>query len=111
MAKSKVRELTVIMRLYFTAPVARAPRRPASRAQTSSPPTLSPVCVPASLSPPQIHRSLPNSSWKAKGIKMPKRQRYMSQKGVDPKFLRNQRFVVKGIRKALVDGGAKKVKA
>lgn len=35
----------------------------------------------------------------------------MSQKGVDPKFLRNQRFVVKGIRKATVAGAAKKVKA
>jgi hypothetical protein len=51
---------------------------------------------------PQIHRSLPNSSWKAKGIKMPKRQRYMSLKGVDPKFLRNQKYVAKGIRAKIV---------
>jgi len=29
------------------------------------------------------------------GIKKPKRQRFQSLKGVDPKFLRNQRFAKK----------------
>ena len=47
----------------------------------------------------QIHRSLPNSSWKRKGIKKPAQQRYRNTKGVDPKFLRNQRYVTRGIRK------------
>jgi hypothetical protein len=32
----------------------------------------------------------------AAGIKRPKTQRYMSTKGVDPKFLRNQRFAKAG---------------
>ena len=31
------------------------------------------------------------------GIKKPKPQKYGSNKGVDPKFLRNQRFVKKGM--------------
>jgi len=30
------------------------------------------------------------------GIKKPKRQRYISTKGMDPKFLRNQRRATKG---------------
>ena len=38
---------------------------------------------------------------------MPKRQRYMSRKGVDPKFLRNQKYCVKGIRR-VTDGEEKK---
>ncbi len=42
------------------------------------------------------------------GIKMPKRQRYMSRKGVDPKFLRNQKYCVKGIRAKIVAEGGKK---
>ena len=32
----------------------------------------------------------------------------MSQKGVDPKFLRNQRYVTKGIRKAKEEEAAAK---
>ncbi|KAL6773970.1 RPL29 [Auxenochlorella protothecoides x Auxenochlorella symbiontica] len=38
-----------------------------------------------------------NQSAKAhkNGIKKPKRQRYSSQKGMDPKFLRNLRFAKK----------------
>jgi large subunit ribosomal protein L29e len=39
---------------------------------------------------------------------MPKRQRYMSRKGVDPKFLRNQKYCVKGIRAKIVAEGGKK---
>lgn len=31
------------------------------------------------------------------GIKKPKPQKYRSNKGVDPKFLRNQRYVKKGM--------------
>ena len=31
------------------------------------------------------------------GIKKPKKQRYSSRKGMDPKFLRNQKFAVKGM--------------
>ena len=39
------------------------------------------------------------------GIKKPKAQRYISQSGMEPKFLRNQRFakkhnVVKAVKKA-----------
>jgi hypothetical protein len=33
------------------------------------------------------------------GIKKPAQQRYRNTKGVDPKFLRNQRYVTRGIRK------------
>lgn len=33
------------------------------------------------------------------GIKKPKPQKYGSNKGVDPKFLRNQRYVKKGMEK------------
>lgn len=40
------------------------------------------------------------------GIKKPKRQRYRSLKGVDPKFLRNQRYVTKGIRKQRLESQA-----
>ena len=35
------------------------------------------------------------------GIKKPKRQRYASMNGVNPKFLRNARFAVKGTRAAI----------
>ncbi|ORZ00660.1 ribosomal L29e protein family-domain-containing protein [Syncephalastrum racemosum] len=35
------------------------------------------------------------------GIKKPKQHRYPSRKGVDAKFLRNQRFALKGTQKAL----------
>ncbi|KAF7727466.1 60S ribosomal protein L29 [Apophysomyces ossiformis] len=35
------------------------------------------------------------------GIKKPLRQKYPSNKGVDAKFLRNQRFAKKGTLKAL----------
>lgn len=31
------------------------------------------------------------------GIKKPKKQRYSSRKGMDPKFLRNQKFAMKGM--------------
>lgn len=39
-----------------------------------------------------------NQSYKnhRNGIKRPRTQRYRSQKGVDPKFLRNQRHAKKG---------------
>ena len=109
-----------------------------------TPPPLPPLPGPAA-PPLQIHRSLPNSSWKRKGacflafccpfplslrsrrrprapaphpffflvpsricapacplragIKKPAQQRYRNTKGVDPKFLRNQRYVTRGIRK------------
>ena len=33
------------------------------------------------------------------GIKKPKKQRYVSQQGMDPKFLRNQRFAKKKDRR------------
>ncbi|CAH3117927.1 unnamed protein product [Porites lobata] len=33
--------------------------------------------------------------WHRNGIKKPKKQRHPSLKGVDPKFLRNQRFAKK----------------
>ncbi|KAH9306935.1 hypothetical protein KI387_011339, partial [Taxus chinensis] len=38
-----------------------------------------------------------NQSYKAhkNGIKKPKKQRYTSRKGMDPKFLRNQRYAKK----------------
>lgn len=35
------------------------------------------------------------------GIKKPKSQRYMSLRGVDPKFLRNARYAQKGTKVAL----------
>nr|ACV20949.1 large subunit ribosomal protein 29 [Rhabditidoides sp. RS5443] len=38
------------------------------------------------------------------GIKRPTKQRYMSMKGVDPKFLKNLRFAKKHNKK---NGGAK----
>ena len=41
------------------------------------------------------------------GIKRPKSQRYMSLKGVDPKFLRNQRYAAKGTKKATMAVAAK----
>ena len=34
------------------------------------------------------------------GIKKPKRQRYQSLKGVDPKFIRNMRRAIKGNKTA-----------
>eukprot|EP00741_Cyanophora_paradoxa_P024529 tig00000269_g23683.t1 len=34
------------------------------------------------------------------GIKKPKQHRFSSTKGMDPKFLRNQRFAKKGNKKA-----------
>ena len=43
------------------------------------------------------------------GIKKPKRERYMSLKGVDPKFLRNRRRAIKVmIEKRRSAGGASK---
>ncbi|BBM99756.1 large subunit ribosomal protein L29e [Marchantia polymorpha subsp. ruderalis] len=38
-----------------------------------------------------------NQSYKAhkNGIKKPKKQKYASRKGMDPKFLRNQRYAKK----------------
>ena len=43
-----------------------------------------------------------NQSYKnhKNGIKKPKKQRYTSLKGMDPKFLRNQRFAKKNNKKA-----------
>jgi len=43
-----------------------------------------------------------NQSYKAHrhGIKKPRRQRYTSTKGMEPKFLRNQRAAKKGMRDA-----------
>jgi len=35
------------------------------------------------------------------GIKKPKRQRYISLQGVNPKFLRNARRAIKGTRAAI----------
>eukprot|EP00540_Astrosyne_radiata_P013222 CAMPEP_0116846832 /NCGR_PEP_ID=MMETSP0418-20121206/14072_1 /TAXON_ID=1158023 /ORGANISM="Astrosyne radiata, Strain 13vi08-1A" /LENGTH=66 /DNA_ID=CAMNT_0004478159 /DNA_START=44 /DNA_END=244 /DNA_ORIENTATION=+ len=34
------------------------------------------------------------------GIKKPKSQRFMSTKGVDPKFLRNKRYALRGMKRA-----------
>ena len=68
----------------------RPPARPAFFLHFYSRPTL-----PAPLPP-----------WPA-GIKQPKQQRYRNTKGVDPKFLRNQRYVTKGIRKVQTDKEAK----
>ncbi|KAG0168144.1 60S ribosomal protein L29 [Apophysomyces sp. BC1034] len=42
-----------------------------------------------------------NSKAHRNGIKKPLRQKYPSSKGVDAKFLRNQRFAKKGTLKAL----------
>ena len=42
------------------------------------------------------------------GIKKPKRQRYSSLLGVNPKFLRNARRSIKGTRAAIVAKQAKK---
>ena len=41
------------------------------------------------------------------GIKKPKRQRYASLLGVNPKFLRNARRSIKGTREALAKKAAK----
>ena len=41
------------------------------------------------------------------GIKKPKRQRYASLEGVNPKFLRNMRRAQKGTRQALAKKAAK----
>lgn len=40
------------------------------------------------------------------GIKKPKRNRYRSTKGVDPKFLRNKRYALRGTKKALAEARA-----
>ena len=50
-----------------------------------------------------------NVTFKAhrRGIKGPKRQKYQSRKGVDPKFLRNQRLVRKGCAVVLAEAEAK----
>jgi hypothetical protein len=34
------------------------------------------------------------------GIKKPKSERYLSTKGVDPKFLRNKRYALRGMKRA-----------
>ena len=51
-----------------------------------------------------------NASFKAhrNGIKGPKRQRCRSRRGVCPKFLRNQRHVLKGNMKAAREAKEKK---
>jgi hypothetical protein len=41
------------------------------------------------------------------GIKKPKQQRYRNTKGVDPKFLRNQRYVTQGVRAKVLAGETK----
>ena len=56
------------------------------------PPTLCPLPAPACL----LRRA---------GIKKPAQQRYRNTKGVDPKFLRNQRYVTRGIRKVTDKAG------
>lgn len=47
-----------------------------------------------------------NQSYKRhrNGIKKPKKYKQVSTKGMDPKFLRNRKFVVKGNRLALLGG-------
>jgi large subunit ribosomal protein L29e len=57
---------------------------------------LSPSLV-AFLSPQQKNTCAHNNTQKAhaNGIKKAKRQRYVSTKGMDPKFLRNQKFAKK----------------
>ena len=45
------------------------------------------------------------------GIKKPRRHRYRSSKGVDPKFLRNKRYALRGSRKALAEAKAAKAAA
>jgi hypothetical protein len=62
-------------------PLALSPPRTASRAL--SPPAPHGLPPPPAPPPPA-------------GIKTPKPQRYRSTKGMDPKFLRNQRFAKKG---------------
>ena len=37
------------------------------------------------------------------GIKKPIRNKYMSTKGVDPKFLRNKKYALRGTKKALAN--------
>ena len=61
---------------------------PAARAATSPAPFRS---------PPSLARSAHNATRKAhrNGIKRPKSERYMNQRGVDPKMLRNKRFALK----------------
>lgn len=46
-----------------------------------------------------IHSTSPFSLLPA-GIKRPKQQKFGSLRGVDPKFLRNARFALKGMKKA-----------
>ena len=50
---------------------------------------------PADLSTPRRDHALPLA-----GIKKPKPERYMSTKGVDPKFLRNKRYALRGMKRA-----------
>lgn len=40
------------------------------------------------------------------GIKRPKQHRYRSTKGVDPKFLRNQRYAKAGVLRKIKEGTA-----
>ncbi|KAF4361476.1 large ribosomal subunit protein eL29z [Cannabis sativa] len=49
-----------------------------------------------------------NQSYKAhkNGIKKPKKQRHTSTKGMDPKFLRNQRYARKHNNSVKNDSGA-----
>ena len=54
-----------------------------------------PLLAPASYTLAHLR---PRSPCRA-GIKKPAQQRYRNTKGVDPKFLRNQRYVTRGIRK------------
>lgn len=41
-----------------------------------------------------------SAKWHKNGIKKPKKQVYSSTKGMDPKFLRNQRMAKKAMAKA-----------
>ena len=73
---------------------------PSPRAQTyhdvrPSIPFLLTICSRFSFQNHTAH----NQSRKAhrNGIKKPKKQRYSSRKGMDPKFLRNQKFAMKGM--------------
>ena len=40
-----------------------------------------------------------SAKWHKNGIKKPKKQVYSSTKGMDPKFLRNQRMAKRGMAK------------
>ncbi len=102
--------LQLLQSVYVVRPLHYATLLRRCRAVTASPSRLAAsilLPIPRPPLPPRRAKSKNHTAHNQtrknhrNGIKKPKSQRYMSLRGVDPKFLRNARYALKGTKKAL----------